>query len=353
MRAQVSRPHRRVRHGFASLLTLATALTAGTAWAGPAAEAKPEPLVLCLALAPDDSPIFPIAEVRADFRGFAVACHVAEGESLKALTATWVALEVGSVAPKNTVIATTTLEIGTRGHGGFSFSLPRDLPVGSYRVDVQADGKAWASLPVSVVAATDVALPAKPADLLPLAKGTAWTYDFRLTPGPGVTLTLPGVTPDADGTLRAKAVYAVAQSTGTSARVEIRRNEAVVLEESWALDAKGLGVTRRHAGDETMDFDPPQPLFPWPVKGATTSTYTPKGGDASAAQGVRTWGPVTVAGPSGPATGWVVLVSVPVTSPSITIEREFVPGVGMVRESIVRAGQMLFSRQETVLVASK
>ena len=71
-------------------------------------------------------------------------------------------------------------------------------------------------------------------------------------------------------------------------------------------------------------------------------------------QGVRTWGPVTVDGPAGPAAGFVVLLSVPADATSLTIERQFVPGVGMVRETIVRTvGGKLVTRQESVLTSTK
>ncbi len=334
----------------------ATAVLLVASPAGSAGDSPPDSsnTTLCLALAPDDSAIVPMTEIPASFRGFAVACRLREGEKPATLSARWIAVAAGTTASANTVIGTASVTLGARRHAGFRFTLPRDLAVGSYRVDVVADGKPWASVEVPVVADKDVALPSSSADLLPLAPGTTWTYAFRMDVGEGRRITLPGIEPDAAGTLRATATYKVAKRDSDGAHVEIRRGKDLVLEEWWAVDANGVSVARRRAGGDTAKFDPPQPLFPMPARGVSSSTWTPKGGAAASAQAVRTWGPVTVAGPAGPAVGWVVLLSLPADAPSLTIERQFVPGVGMVRETIVQTvGGELATRQEVVLLPPK
>ena len=346
-RLHARRSPARARLGFA---LGATAILAVLSRASGVADPPPESsnTTLCLALAPDDSAVVPMTEIPASFRGFALTCRLSEAEKPVALSATWIAVDVGATAPANTVISTASVTLGTRRHAGFRFTLPRDLPVGSYRVDLAADGKTWASVKVPVVADKDAVLPSKPADLIDLSPGRTWTYAFRMDVGAGIKMTLPGIEPDAAGTLRATATYKVAKSDDAGAQVEIRRGKDLVLEEWWAADEGGIAVPRRRSGNDSATFDPPQPLFPMPSKGVSSFTWTPKGGDAASAQAVQTWGPVAVTEITGLC--WVVLTSVPADAPTLTIEREFVPGVGMVRETIVRTlGGNLVTRQESVL----
>jgi len=59
---------------------------------------------------------------------------------------------------------------------------------------------------------------------------------------------------------------------------------------------------------------------------------------------------VPVEGPRGPAPGYVVVTEQPGSLATISVERHFLPGVGLVREIIITAvGNERASRQEMVL----
>jgi hypothetical protein len=109
-------------------------------------------------------------------------------------------VDVGDAAPPKTEIARGKLPLEGKTHGSLKFTLPKDLPVGTYRLDVLADEKPWASLEFPVVAPKEAPSLAKPADLLPLEPGTKWTYSQVLEAGPTVKkLTVSGAEQGADG----------------------------------------------------------------------------------------------------------------------------------------------------------
>jgi len=64
------------------------------------------------------------------------------------------------------------------------------------------------------------------------------------------------------------------------------------------------------------------------------------------------WGPVMLKGPAGEAPGYVVLMQQPSPGIVVTVERQYVPGIGMIREVVVQArnGAML-TRWENRLTA--
>jgi hypothetical protein len=81
-----------------------------------------------------------------------------------------------------------------------------------------------------------------------------------------------------------------------------------------------------------------------PLKAPAKWGYRPK--DKSYEQKYSMWGPVPVKAPGGETPGFVVLVE----QGNTTVERHFVPGVGLVREVIIVAlGDEMASRQEMVL----
>jgi hypothetical protein len=319
-----------VRHGIAVGALLAFLLGAPTGTAGAADEAKPAPLTLCLDTAADGSPVFPLTEVPANYRELFVAYHLRDDENPKALTHAWTAVDVGKTAPSGTVIDKGTLELHGLKQGGLRLTLPRDFPVGKYRVDVQADGKPWASLDITVVPPKPAVALAKPEDLLPLAVGTKWTDDLTVEVGAIVKhFSLSGAQQGADGKWHSLATYTVVGTDDTGAHVEIRRNDVLVNEEWWKLDAHGLAVTHERQGDASAAYDPPVPMVRLPLEPGKWK-YTAK--DKSFERAYRVWGPLSVRGPKGPVPGYVVLSSFQGNGGPMTIEREVAPGIGIVRE---------------------
>ncbi len=293
------------------------------------------PLVVCLAGAADGSPVVPLTEVPAGFRAICVAFHLAEGANPKVLTSVWTAVSVGDAAAPNTELARKDLTLGTARRGTVSYTLPRDMPAGAYRLDTLLDGAPWASTGIRVVAGPKP-LPASGSDArLPLTDGTAWSYDFTMTPGEGVKLSLPGVEPGSDGVLRARGRYVVAGHDERGAHVLIQRNEATVLEEWWTSTDYGLFVTRRKQGDQVEDLDPPQPI--WPQFPGATFDWTWRPDDGGPRQVGRAWRSVDVETPDGTRSGTAVLVVLAGTSGATSIERLVVPGLGLVREVLTAA----------------
>ena len=185
-------------------------------------------------------------------------------------------------------------------------------------------------------------------ELLPLQSGKTWTYSFVQESGRGAKISFPDLKPGADGKYRATVTMKVAGSDASGAHIEMRRNDRLVFEEWWRIDKQGLVATQRRTESETVGLTPPQVVWKLPLKAPAKWSYHPK--DKSYEQKYSMWGPLPVKAPGGEVPGYVVLVEQPSRAGSTTVERHFVPGVGMVREIIVVAlGDELVSRQEMVL----
>jgi len=313
---------------------------------------EPPPLTLCLAPAADDSATYPLKEVAATNREFVVVFRLRPGESFGKLEHVWTAVDVGDAAPANTEIAREELALGGKTTGNLRFTLPRDLPVGKYRLDVSADGKPWASLEFPVVPAKEAMPLAKPGDLMPLASGTKWVYSWVLEPGPAIKkLTVPGAEQGADGKCRATLAITVAGEENGLAHMEMKRGDKLVSEEWWSLTDTGLVVTRVKTEGQTADYEPPLPMIALPLESASSWRYQPKDGTAVE---YRMWGPLPVKTPSGEKPGWIVWMRVPTGDEVTTIERHYAPGAGVVHEVHTRArGPILLTRLETTLQPAK
>jgi len=328
------------------------ALAAG---ASPALADAPGPLTLCLAAAADDSPVYPLKAVPANNREIVVVFRLRDDEAFGALTHTWTVVDVGAALPAGTVIASGSVPARDLKHGVLRMKVGKDLAVGTYHLDVAAEKKPWASLDIRVVAATPVTSLAKPEDLLPLVPGTAWTYSFVLETGPAAKnkkFTVAGVDRGADGVFRGAETLKVAAKDGYGARIEFRRGETLLDEEWWALGPAGLAIARMRLGTEEAAFDPPVPMLVLPL--ASPAAWTHKAKDGSFEYDYRMWGPLAVAARGGETPGWVVWLKQTAGNQATTIERQFAPGVGLVREvKVVALGTALFYRQELVLQAPK
>lgn len=150
-------------------------------------------LQLSLAVAADYSPMYPTQTFPPTTKEVTAGFNLGKDESFTKLTATWIAVDVGAAAPPNYEIATAELALQGKRKGKFTYTQPNPLPIGKYRLDVAANGKPWQSLEFSVAGPTAVAM-ARPADLLPLAKGRLWTYAFVQEAGCGVQFLLEGQT---------------------------------------------------------------------------------------------------------------------------------------------------------------
>jgi hypothetical protein len=309
-------------------------------------------LQLCLAGAADYSPVYPTTSFPVGSTEEVTAVvRLAKGESYRNLGATWTAVDVGKAGPPNQVINKATIPIARLDRASIHMrSKAGPLPPGKYRLDVTADGKPWrsAEFHVAPVQASEVG---QPGDLVPLKPGTVWQYAFEQQFAPGVRPQLPpGMALDPDGRLRAPLTKTAAGADGMGTHIVSRRGNVVVEEEWWKLTDAGLVVTKIKSGDEEGTFEPPAPIWPWPLKTPRRWQYEPA--DKSFKQTFRMWGPVMLKGPAGEAPGYIVLMQQPSPDVGLSVERQYLPGIGMVREVVVQArnGAML-TRWESTLTA--
>jgi hypothetical protein len=323
----------------ASLLSTGILVTTATA--------EESRLDVALALAGDFSPVYPSRSFPSPIAEFSAAFRLAEGKSYGSLTATWIAVDVGDAAPPNFEIASTRLDLQGKSSGHFRYEQPNPMPVGSYRLDVTADGQPWKSAEFEIGPVADGDAPLTPDEVLPLAPGHIWTYVFSQVAGPGARIDLPDIAPDPDGIYRATVELTVAGITDGIAHIEQRRDGKLVFEEWWRLDAGGLHAVKRKPEDGEIVLDPPQTLLALPLE---PRAWEYAAADGSFTQTYRMWGPLPIEAPAGTELGYVVLATQTIGPVAITGERHFLPGVGMVREVIVQALQgNLLSRQEMIL----
>lgn len=323
---------------FGAVFLLATNILAV---AQPAHE-KPQ-LQVGLAAAADFSAIYPNTVFRSPITELSASFRLDEKERPTRLSARWIAVDVGAAAPQNFQIAAAELELKGMTSGRFRYEQPQPLPVGRYRVEVDADGKPWQSAQFEIIAAGAVPSPPAGQALVPLAPGQQWTYRFEQRAGRGARLD-PSLAMDADGAYRATVKLRVAGQDVKGAHLITARNDDPVFEEWWRLDKAGLWATRRKEGTDDIVLNPPQRLLAAPGTDQKW-TYPPF------RQDFRMWGPLPMSGAWGSGDGYVVLLRQPADKPMATVERHFVPGVGMVREVIIQsiAGRLI-SRQEMELM---
>ena len=99
-------------------------------------------LQICIAAAADFTPIYPTVNVPGSFREVSAVFALPGGESHN-VSGTWYAVDVGNAAPANYRIDASSLDNTSKGR--LFVTLPRDFPVGKYRLDVEVDGKPWKS----------------------------------------------------------------------------------------------------------------------------------------------------------------------------------------------------------------
>jgi hypothetical protein len=307
-------------------------------------------LQLCLARAADYSPVYATTSFPAgSTEEVAAVVRLSQGESYRNLVATWTAVEAGN-APRNQVINKVTVPMQRLDRAVVHMrSKAGPLPPGKYRLEVTADDKPWRPLDF-VVAPVEPPVVRAPDAMLPLKPGTVWKYTFEQQFAARVRPTLPpGMKLDPDGKLRATIEKTAAGQDGMGVHIEARRNGVVVEEEWWKLTDAGLVVTKLKSDGEEQTFDPPGSIWPWPL---TTPRRWQYEVDKSLKQTFRMWGPVPLKGPVGAAPGYVVLMQQQPSEPvALSVERHFLPGVGMVREVVVQARNgVMLTRWESVLI---
>jgi len=331
------------------LLSLAALVAAGAPRA--AAAQSGASLQTCLAAAADYSPVYPTVVFPVTSHELDAVFRLGQGEHYKKLSARWIAVDVGSVAPQNSLAGTNNLTLNKNTTAGvLRLELMKGFPAGNYRLDVTADGKPWKSVVFQVAQPPGGAGLASLGALMPLTKGKAWTYAFVQEAGgiAKISRAPPGATLDADGKVRATVTATVVGTEGRGVHLTWARGGVPFSEEWWQLTDRGLAASQRKVEGATVALDPPQTVFPWPVEMGRHWDYVSR--DHTLRQNYRIWGPVPVKGPKGEAPGYVVLVQQKGPMATTTVEREYLPGLGMVRSlTIMGLGAEMVSREELVL----
>lgn len=330
------------------LLALALVLALGTfAGATSTCAADTGYLQTCLGKAGDDSPVY-VTDVLPDQDVIFACFRMHRDVRFSKLTGTLIAVDVGPVAPPNYQVASTDLQPQTMdtASGDFKFSLPRPFPPGKYRVDVTCDGKPWKSTSFTVLAPPADARPA--ADLVPLDKGRVWNYSFVQQLGAGGKASdLPGAKPGSDGRIYNTMQIVVAGVEGGASRIELLSAGKPIAEEWWQGTADGVTLLRRKSPQGNLILDPPELMVRQPPLRVESWDYASK--DGKIHQSTRQWGPVPIRYGQGERPGYVVLVEQQ-DSPSTSIERDYIAGVGMVRSiQIIGTGGNLIDREEMTL----
>jgi len=323
----------------------------------PGTEARSDvaPLQLCLGAAADYSPVYPTNTFPSNTQELTAVFHQSKTEAHKKLSGAWIAVNVGNAAPPNYVIAKTDLaEEQGMDRGRFRVTLPKPFPPGKYRLEVTEDGKPWQSADFTIAASDKNVTLQKPEEIIPLKQGKAWIYSFVQEAGQGITITEapPGATLGADGKLRATVTFTVVGTDKMGTHIEMRRGNALYSEEWWQVGEKGFAATQRRMGGQLVGLNPLQVYLPWPLKSPQMWEVEVK--EASTKQVHSMWGPIPVKGPNGEEPGYVVVVGEPprsIESPiRITVERHFLPGVGIARTVFVTANEdTMVNREELVL----
>jgi hypothetical protein len=307
-------------------------------------------LETCLAQAADYTAVYPttVFPVGATTEVTAVI-RLGRGESHSSMTASWIAVEVAGTRP-GFVINRTAIDFQGRDRAAMHLKHPDGLLAGTYRLDVTAEGRLWrsAEFRVAPIAAPVVT---QPQDMVPLASGTVWPYAFTQEFGPGIRPQLPaGMALDADGKLRLSMTMTATGSDATGTHIESRRGSTLIEEDWWRLTDAGLVMVKLSSGGNESVFDPPHPIWPWPLKAPHEWSYQPE--DKSFTQRWRMWGPVPIDAPGGAAPGYVVLMEQLSPRLDVSAERRYVPGIGLVREVMTQARNgVLLTRWENVLTA--
>ena len=329
---------------------LMSEVAGATARPAVSAESAPPGLQLCLAPAADLSPIFPTTEFRSNDRMISVLFRLEEGMHPKRLMAEFIPTEVPNV-PSGKAVAHATLG-PPEAFGSFALMIGTQLPPGKYRVDVSADGTLWKSADFTVVPTLPAPEVKKPEALVALTPGRTWTYELtqEVAAGAKITDVPQGITQGPDGKYHGVVVATITGVDAAGAHFQYqRRGGAGFMDEWWRLDFHGLTATqRRMEGGELITLDSPQVLWRLPLKSSGEWTYKFK--QTNVHQNIRQWGPVPLRGPEGTRAGFVVVVNQEVGPTAITVEREFIPGAGMVRQVYTTGLRGRFVQRETMLL---
>jgi hypothetical protein len=194
---------------------------------------------------------------------------------------------------------------------------------------------------------------AKAGSIIPTEEGTNWSYQMTQELGAGISL--PGATPDSDGKIKSSVVYRLDGSEAVGKqrflKFEMHRDNQVTNTELITVDDKGIHCSYRILPDgERIHLDPPQTMMAFPLHQDGSWDFDGKAGGSKVHQHYIVMGQQDVSVPAGQFHAFRVLGEQ--TEPdSMTIERWFVPGVGIIKDitTMRNSGGERLQRIELVL----
>jgi hypothetical protein len=185
-----------------------------------------------------------------------------------------------------------------------------------------------------VASALLVAARANAGSVIPTEEGTNWSYQMTQELGAGIML--PGTTPDREGKIKSSVVYRLNGSETVDKqrflKFEMHRDNQVTNTELITVDDKGIHCSYRILPDgERIHLDPPQTVVAFPLHQDDSWDFDGQAGGAKVHQHYIVMGQQDVTTPAGPFHAYRILGEQ--TEPdSMTIERWFVPGVGIIKD---------------------
>jgi hypothetical protein len=178
------------------------------------------------------------------------------------------------------------------------------------------------------------------APLIPTATGMAWRYNMAEEPGQGFSV--PDVKPDAAGKIRLPVLYRIAGTENVDGKelFKFEMHRSGVITNTDLLTITDHGITcwaRINVDGELIKFDPPQTMVAAPLNQGAGWSFDGEAGDLSVHQRYKVAGEEDIEVPAGKFRAFRIHGEQ--TSPSsMTIDRWFVPGTGIVKDvTITRA----------------
>ena len=170
--------------------------------------------------------------------------------------------------------------------------------------------------------------------IIPTEEGTNWSYD--LTQEIDADVVVPGLTPNHEGKIKSSVVYrlAGAETVGKQRflKFEMHRNNQLTTTELMTIDDKGIRCAYRILSDgERVRLDPPQTTLALPLHQDNSWNFDGKAGGAKVHQHYVVMDQQDVIVPAGKFHAFRILGEQTLPD-AMTIERWFVPGIGIVKD---------------------
>jgi hypothetical protein len=177
--------------------------------------------------------------------------------------------------------------------------------------------------------------------IIPTAPGTTWRYNMTQEVSAG--LNVPDVKPDPDGKFRTTVVYRLEGTEKVDGKellkFEMHRAGVVTNTDLVTVDERGvLCWARINVDGEFVKFNPPQPMIATPLKRGARWNFDGRAGELEVHQQYEVTGEQDVQVPAGKFRAFRIHSKQ--TSPSsMTIDRWFAPGTGIVKDVTTMRGE--------------